>query len=108
MTTEETTTIYPERDSTDWARAWAALEASGRDIDAGWMLMSGEAAAVPGGVRWAFKNHALCEPSMASDPAYNGRTKYVYLPSVHAVEAYDRANADYRGESLGDLMGGLA
>ena len=73
--------IYPERDSTEWRAAWAALVATGRNPGAGWMLMHGERASVPGGYRWAFKNHSLCEASMASDPAYDGRTKYVYLPA---------------------------
>ena len=73
--------MYPERDSELWRTAWAALMATGRAPDAGWMLMNAEPAAVPGGYRFAFKNHSLCEPSMADDPVYDGRTKYIYLPA---------------------------
>lgn len=73
-------TIYPERDSAQWDQAWAALMATGRDPSDGWQLMNGERAPVPGGYRWSFKNHSLCETSMRNDPAYNGVTKYVYLP----------------------------
>ena len=72
---------YPERDSPLWRRAWDALMATGREPGAGWMLMHVEPAAVPGGYRFAFKNHSLCEQSMADDPAYDGRTKYIYLPA---------------------------
>ena len=42
-------------DSPHWERAWAALSASGRDLDA-YMLMSGERADVPGGLRFHFKH----------------------------------------------------
>ncbi len=74
--------IYPERDSTEWNNAWSALIVTGRDPNDGWMLMHGEPQAdIPGGYRWAFKNHSLCDPSMADDPAYNGKTKYLYLPA---------------------------
>ncbi len=80
MQTPTTTAIYPERGSILWHQAWSSLIATGRDPAAGWQLMNGEAADVPGGYRWSFKNHSLCEASMRSDPAYDGRTKYVYLP----------------------------
>ena len=72
---------HPERDSSLWRLAWAALQATGRDLSAGWMLMGAERADVPGGYRFAFKNHSLCERSMAGDPAYDGKTKYIYLPA---------------------------
>ncbi len=76
--------IWPERGSLLYHQAWGALIATGRNPADGWMLMHGTPAVAPGGYRWAFKNHSLCEPSMASDPAYDGRTKYVHLPEVTA------------------------
>lgn len=79
MTT--TTAIYPERGTLLWHQAWSCLIATGREPGAGWQLMNGEPANVPGGYRWAFKNHSLCEDIISSDPAYDGRTKYVYLPA---------------------------
>ena len=72
---------YPERGSSLWDQAWSALTATGRDPGAGWMLMNAEPASVPGGYRFAFKNHSLCEAVMSSDPAYDGRTKYIHLPA---------------------------
>ena len=39
--------MYPERDSPLWRTAWSALVATGREPDAGWMLMHVEHAAVP-------------------------------------------------------------
>ena len=73
------------RDSPLWDRAWAALMATGRDPADGWMLMCAERAAVPGGFRFAFKNHSL--PFMPDDPAYDGRGKYVFLPEPQKGEA---------------------
>ena len=41
---------------TSWERAWAALAATGRDLD-DWMLMyATRAPEVPGGLRWHFKH----------------------------------------------------
>ena len=72
---------HPERDSELWRQAWSVLRATGRDPADGWMLMHVDRVSVPGGCRFAFKNHSLCERSMADDPAYDGKTKYVYLPA---------------------------
>ncbi len=63
-----------------WDEAWAALAATGRDINEGWMLMQIEDADVPGGRRYYFKNHSLVELRMSDDPGYDGKTKYVILP----------------------------
>lgn len=71
--------IQVERGTSAWNRAWAALQATGRDIDSGWMLMYAEKSNVPGGLRFTFKHHDL--PFMPGDPAYDGRTKYIQLPS---------------------------
>ena len=76
----------PDRGSKLWNQAWSALAATGRDIDEGWMLMVIEHhQPVPGGYRFHFKNHSL--PFMDDDPAYDGKRKYVILPTL-ATDKY--------------------